>query len=467
MPKRCFALMLAALMLTAAPVFSASAQQALGVRHELPNGLVWLFSEQTNLPLVTINLVIKGGILRDPVGKEGLANLTALLMLQGTKSKNATQIAQEIDFLGAKLTSSGGDDYSSISLTVLKKDLPEGLALVRDILKNPIFPPDELRQKVSQLKAALKSEEDEPGTVAARAFDKRLFGENPYAHPIKGTPEGLFAITRKDVVEFHQKFYRPNNAILAVVGDLTPDEAAKFVAQTFEDWEKASVPPLQLPPPPALNKPEVVVINKDITQANIIWGHLGIDRQNPDYYALQIMDYILGSSGFASRLMNNIREKRGLAYSVSSSFDAGLQPGSVSVSLETKNASASTAVEEVLREIKRLRAEPVTSEELEDAKSYLIGSFPRKIDSLSKRAWILAYVELYGLGLDYPFRYPGLIRGLTPADIQRVAEKYLHPDRYLLVVVGNKAEMPKFDSGTAPPGSMEKKHVPKPTQEPG
>jgi zinc protease len=165
--------------------------------------------------------------------------------------------------------------------------------------------------------------------------------------------------------------------------------------------------------------------------------------------------------------MNNIREKRGLAYSVSSSFDAGLQPGSVSVSLETKNASASTAVEEVLREIKRLRAEPVTSEELEDAKSYLIGSFPRKIDSLSKRAWILAYVELYGLGLDYPFRYPGLIRGLTPADIQRVAEKYLHPDRYLLVVVGNKAEMPKFDSGTAPPGSMEKKHVPKPTQEPG
>jgi len=454
------------LLLAAPPATSgAPTLQALGVRRELPNGLVWLFSEQTNLPLVTINLVVKAGALRDPAGKAGLANLTALLLLQGTKTRNAAQIAREVDFLGARFSSTGGDDYSSISLTVLKKDLDEGLDLFQDILKNPVFAPEELKQKVSQLKAALKSEEDEPGVVAARAFDKRLFGPNPYAHPLKGTPEGLTAITRQDVVEFHRKLYRPNNSILTVVGDLSQDEAGTWVEKIFGSWEAADIPELKIPPAPPLNKPEALIIDKDITQANIIWGHLGMSRQNPDYYAFQVLDYILGASGFASRLMDNIREQRGLVYSVHSSFDAGLQPGSITVTLETKNANAGKAVEQVLKEIQRLRAEPVSPEELEDAKSYLIGSFPRKIDSLSKRAWVMAYVELYGLGLDYPSRYPGLIRGLTAADLQRVAQQYLQPEHYLLVVVGRKTEIPKIDENLTQTGSKEKEHAPRKGQE--
>ena len=212
---------------------------------------------------------------------------------------------------------------------------------------------------------------------------------------------------------------------------------------------------------PPLNERRVVVINKDISQANIILGNLGIARANPDFYALQVMNYILGGGGFASRLLDNIRVNRGLAYSVSSQFDPGLEPGPFVVALETKNPSAGEAVEQVLAEIKRIREEPVTGAELNDAKSYLIGSFPRKMDSLAKRAWLMGYAEFYGLGLDYPWRYPELIRNLTPTDIQKVAQKYLHPDKYLLVVVGKKAEIPPLFGGPPPSGGEEKKDVQK------
>jgi zinc protease len=426
----------------------------------LPNGLVWLFSQQTSLPLVTLNLLIKGGTLLDPPGKEGLANLTALLLNQGTKTRTATQIAQEVDFLGARLKAEGQDDFALLSLTVLKKDLPGGVALFQDVLRNPVFAPEEMRRKVSQLQASFKTDEDEPGVVAARAFDRRLFGPNPYGHPPKGTPQGLAAITPKDLEVFHSRYYRPNNAILSLVGDLSPAEAQKVVTQFFGAWEPAPLPELKLPPPPPLSGTELQVIDKNITQANIIWGHLGMARENPDFYAFQIMNYILGGGGFASRLMDNIRENRGLAYSVGSSFEAGLEPGSFTIILETKNATALVAIEQALKEVERLRSQPVAQAELEDAKSYLIGSFSRKMDSLGKRAWLMSYVELYGLGLDYPWRYAGLIRDLTPVAIQKVAAKYLHPERFLLVVVGNQKEMPNFQQVLTPSGAKENKDVP-------
>ncbi|MEW6388486.1 MAG: pitrilysin family protein [Thermodesulfobacteriota bacterium] len=456
---RFFAGVFLGIWLWVGPVVAGQPVQVLGVRQVLPNGLVWLFSEQTSLPLVTLNLLIKGGTLRDPPGKEGLANLTALLLTQGTKTRTATQIAQEVDFLGARLSAAGQDDFALISLTVLKKDLLAGLTLFKDVLLHPTFAPGEVRRKVSQLQASFKTDEDEPGVVAARAFDRRLFGANPYGHPPKGTPKGLAAITPKDLAEFHSRFYRPNNAILSLAGDLSRKEAEKLVTQFFGAWEPAPLPELKLPAPPPLKGPELEVIDKNITQANIIWGHLGIARGNPDFYAFQVMNYILGGGGFASRLMDNIREKRGLAYSVGSGFDPGLEPGSFTIILETKNATAVVAVEQALKEVERLRTQPVSQTELEEAKSYLIGSFSRKMDSLGKRAGLMGYVELYGLGLDYPWRYADLIRDLTPAAIQKVAAKYLHPDRYLLVVVGNQKEMPNFQPVLSPQGTKEKKDV--------
>jgi len=440
---------------------AAPPAQVLGLREKLPNNLVWLFSEQSGLPLVTLKLLVKAGTLQDPRGKEGLANLTATLLLSGTKTRSATRIAQELDFLGARLSASGGDDFAQLSLTVLKKDLAPGLDLFQDVLLHPVFAPPEVRRQVAEIKAGLKSDEDEPGVVAARTFNKDLFGDFPYGHPIRGTQEGLAAITPRDLAEFNRRYWRPNNAILCVAGDLTLDEAKKWVNKIFGPWPAGEIPVTKLPPAPPLKERRVALVNKDISQANIILGNLGIARANPDFYALQVMNYILGGGGFASRLMENIRVKRGLAYSVSSQFDPGIEPGPFVVALETKNPSAGEAVEQVLAEIKRIREEPVTVAELNDAKSYLIGSFPRKMDSLAKRAWLMGYVEFYGLGLDYPWRYPELIRNLTPADIQKAAQKYLHPDKYLLVVVGKKAEIPPLFGGPPRSGGEEKKDVQK------
>jgi zinc protease len=432
--------------------------QVLGVRQELPSRLVWLFSEQHSLPLVSVKVLINGGVLRDPPGKAGLANLTALLLTQGTKQRSATQIAQEVDFLGARLMAAGSDDYTSVSLTVLKKNLGPGLDLLKDVLFNPAFSSEEIKRKVSQLKASFQTDEDEPGIVASRAFHRRLFGKNPYAHPPKGTPEDLAAIDSKDLVAFHEKFYRPNNAILTIVGDLSPEEAQEWVVKTFGEWKAAPIPDLKVPAPPDLNNTERIIIDKSITQANIIWGSLGITRNNPDFYALQVLNYILGGGGFSSRLMNDIRENRGLAYSVASGFEAGLVPGAFAIDLETKNQSAGEAVTQVIREVEQVRSQPVSATELAEAKSYLIGSFPAKMDSVAKRAAMLAYVEFYNLGLDYPWSYPSLIKNLTPADLQKTAEKYLHPERYLLVVVGKQSEMPALAPSTTPPGDKETKH---------
>lgn len=439
----------------------ASSPQVLGVREKLPNGLVWLFSEQSGLPLVTVKLLIKAGTLQEPQGKEGLANLTAGLLLSGTKKRAAAQIAEELDFLGAKLAAEGGDDFAQLSLTVLKKDLAQGLELLQDVLYYPAFAPPEVSRKVAQIRASLESDEDEPMVVASRTFNKDLFGAFPYGHPVRGTQEGLAAITPQDLVEFHHRYWRPNNAILCVAGDLTLEEAQKWVTQIFGSWPAGEIPLPKLPPVPPLNDRRVVMVNKDISQANIILGNLGISRANPDFYALQVMNYILGGGGFASRLLDNIRVNRGLAYSVSSQFNPGLEPGPFAVALETKNASAREAVEQVLAEIKRIREDPVSVTELADAKSYLIGSFPRKMDALSKRAWLMGYAEFYGLGLDYPWRYPELIRNLTAADIQKAAWKYLHPDRFLLVVVGKKSEIPSLFGDTPRSGEEEKKDVQK------
>jgi zinc protease len=443
-------------LLWSSAALGAPAPQVLGTRQEMPNHLVWLFSRQAELPLVTLELLIKAGTLQEPPGKAGLANLTASLLVNGTKTRTSAKIAEELDFMGARLAAGGGDDFATVSLTVLKKDLGPALELLKDILMNPVFPAAEVQRKAKQFQAALASEEDEPMVVAGRAFNKDLYGAFPYGHPVLGTPQGLSAITRNDLVEFHRKYYRPNNAVLSLVGDLTPEEAEQWVTKTFGAWSQAPIPAAKLPPIPPLTQRKVVVIDKDISQANIILGNLGIARSNPDFYAIQVMNYILGGGGFASRLMDDIRVNRGLAYSVSSSFSPGLAPGPFIVSLETKNATAGEAITQVVEQLRRIRTQPVTAEELKDAKSYLIGSFPRKMDSMSKRAWLLGYVEVYGLGLDYPWRYPGLIEHLTPADIPKVADKYLHPENYLLVVVGKKSAMTSLP-GEAPSQNKEEK----------
>jgi zinc protease len=251
----------------------------------------------------------------------------------------------------------------------------------------------------------------------------------------------LAKITPNEVLSFHHLYYRPNNAILTLVGDLTLEEAKALAEEFFSPWEPGEPPPAPPSPQPQQSRPTVVKINKDITQANIVLGLMGLARSNPDFYAMQLLNYIVGGGGFTSRLMDNIRENRGLAYNVHSSFEPGLVPGPFAVDLETKNASGGEAVAEVLRELNRIREELVSDQELADAKAYLIGSLPMKMDSNAKRAALLGYVEMFGLGLDYPWRYPEIINAVTKDDLLQAARKYLDPAQFVLVVVGRQPEI--------------------------
>jgi zinc protease len=223
-----------------------------------------------------------------------------------------------------------------------------------------------------------------------------------------------------------------------VVGDVTEQEVVALIAESFKGWNPSGSAAAAPTTPPAIEKTRVIAIDKDITQANVVMGHVGINRENPDYYAVSLMNYILGGGGFSSRLMDNIRDNRGLAYSVYSAFAAQKQPGAFRVEVQTKNESTNEAVGEILKEIRRMQAELVSERELADAKAYLTGSFPLRMDTSGKIAGILTSVELFNLGIDYPQKYPALINAVTREDVQRVARKYLLPDRMVVVVVANQ-----------------------------
>jgi len=427
---------LAAVFLRPLPADAAPAAK----RIVTDNGMTVLIQEAHSIPVVNIQVIIKAGSIRDPEDKAGLAHLTAALLDEGTATRSSVQIADAIDFIGGDLSTGASDDYATASLRVLKKDLPTGLELLSDVLIHPSFPESELDRKRQETLGALLAQEDQPEEVADKAFDEIVFGPNPYHRPVEGTPATLPAIRREDVVQFYTDLYRPNNTIMAIVGDITEAEVREGLKTYFDAWERKPVSPPVISPAGPLSRPVVKLIDKDLTQANIIMGHLGIDRKNPDYYAVTVMNYILGGGGFSSRLMKDIRDNQGLAYSIGSHFEASTYPGSFSVSLQTRNAAAQRAIDGVLSEIRRIRTAPVTDQEMEETKAFLIGSFPLRLDTSSKIANFLAQVEYYGLGLDYADRYPKLIGTVKKADVQRVAQKYLDPDHLALVVVAKQSE---------------------------
>jgi zinc protease len=402
----------------------------------LPNGLVVLHSEDHSLPFVTLELLINAGSRRDPPGQEGLANLAAEGLLLGTSGHTLAVINEELDFMGASLSASSGRDYATLSLRFLKKDLERALSLFMEVLTKPTFPDEEIEREVAKTLAALKSEEDQPGEVAGKAFQKALFLASPYGHPVIGTRESLQKIGREAIFNFYRTWYHPNNCILAVVGDVSPEEVGQRLVPRFETIESAKIPP-EIFNLSFAGGPETITINRDISQANIIIGNAGISRDNHDFYAVSVMNYILGGGGFASRLTEEIRNKRGLAYSVESFFDTGKYPGSFQIVLQTKNLSASEAISLGRQQMELIQKEPVSDKELEGAKKYLVGSFPLRLDTQSKLGAFLLQVQYYGLGLDYPEQYPSLIQSVTKEDILRVARKYLHPEKSVLVVVGN------------------------------
>lgn len=417
-------------------------------RTVLPNRLVLLVAEEHSLPFITVELLLRSGSRQDPPGQEGLARLAARGLLLGTSKRKAEEINRAVDFMGASLSAVAGSDYAALNLRVLKKDMEKGLDLFMEMLTDPVFPPEEIKREVEKTEAEIKSAEDQPDAVAEKAFRKELF-RSAYGHPVEGTKESLSRLTRDAVAGFYRAHYLPNNAVLVVVGDITSAEVKEKLLPRLEAWKPGVVAEARFRS--AFSQgPKTVTIDRPVTQANVVMGHAGVSRDNPDYYALSVMNYILGGGGESARLFDEIRVKRGLAYAVASFFDPHRYPGSFQVILQTKNASAREAIGIAREQMEAIRRKPVKKNELARAKKYLIGSFPMRVETQRRLADFLAQVEYYGLGLDYPGRYPALIGSVTRSKVQDVARRYLHPDQCIVVVVADLKEAGLAPSGGTP-----------------
>ena len=321
-----------------------------------------------------------------------------------------------------------------LSLQVLRKDLDAGLDLLADVLLRPAFHPDELVRQRESVLATLRSQEDDPTTVAQKAFQRTLFGDTPYGHPVDGTTESVATLTRADVQHFYASYYRPAGAAIVVVGDVSADEIRPALMRAFGAWDGTPPPPFVYPPftpPPA----QTIHIDRPVTQAGIVIGDLGVARDNPDYETMQVMNYILGGGGFSSRLMDNIRTQAGLAYSVGSFFAAGKSPGPFEIIMQTKNASVSDAITRARQEVEPSATprSPTTSWRRPSATSP--AAIPLRLDSNAKIADFIAQTWFYGLGLNYADVYIKRVNAVTGDDVTRVARQYLRPERFIEVVV--------------------------------
>jgi zinc protease len=404
------------------------------------NGITVLVLEQHFLPIVEIHALIKTGSVQDPPDKAGLANLVASLLDEGTTTRTSKQLAEQIDFVGGALEAKASEDFTTASARVLKKDIDLGFTLLADMLQHPAFSKQEFDRVRTQLLGEMASDNDDPGQIAMKAFNQLVFHGHPYRWPVNGTEDTLHKIALADVQAFYGREYSPSQVILTIVGDITLEQATALTQTHFGAWKKGAATTRNMKPPSPVERRTVQLIEKDLTQSTIVLGHGGLPRTHPDFYSVTVMNYILGAGGFSSRLMDSIRDKQGLAYGIMSHFDARLMPGSFWVNLQTKTETTNQAITGVLSEIKSIRDTPVSDQELAEAKSYLIGSFPLRFDSTAKLAKVLAQVEFYGLGFEYFSDYQKWIDRVTKEDVQRVAKQYLDPKRYALVVVGNIAK---------------------------
>jgi zinc protease len=430
----------------------ASNASALEIKRvQLSNGAALLVSEQHQLPMVTMSIAFDAGARRDPAGKEGLATLTAQSMMEGTKALSTDDFNEKVDFMGSSISIDPSRDYSLASFTSLKKYQGNTLHLLAQILQDPGLRDADIIRKQAEQIADIKSNEEEPGYAANVAFTRMIFGDSPYGHPVSGFSDAVAKLKPDDVRDFYHQYYKLGSAVVAVAGDVNADEIKATLEKELNSPQGRVTP--QSAPAAQTVAPGIhpQLIDRNVAQANIYMGFNGIARANPDYYKLQVMNYILGGGGFASRLMKVVRSKAGLAYSIGSGFQAGKFPGAFVIALQTKNASANEAVRLILQQMHEIQQSPVSVAELDSAKRYMIGSFPLKLDRQSEIVGFMLEVEIYGLGLDYAERYPKIISAITAAEVQAVAQKYLHPNAIDLVAVANMSQAKINLAGAATP----------------
>ncbi len=406
----------------------------------LKNGLqVWLV-EDHKLPLAAMSLVVQAGSDHDPLAQPGVATMTADMMDEGTKTRTTLQISDELDALGASLGANANLDGSFVSLRTLSKNLGKALAIYTDVIAHPIFPEKEFERLKKQRLASLVQQRDQPAAIASNAFNYILYGSgNPYGNNTGGTEKSLQAMTWKDLVQFYQSYYHPNNATLIVVGDAKLPEIVPMLEEGLEDWQQGQIPPFSVAQPPAVTERRIYLIDKPgAPQSEIRIGYPALARSTPDYFPVMVMNRMLGGQ-FTSRINLNLRERHGYTYGATSSFRflKGIGPFVAGGGIVTEKTDS--AIVECLHEIDLMRDKGMTADELAYSKKGAIGGFALTFETPVQIAGALQNIVLYGLPDDYYNRYLQNIDAVSVADVGRVASKYLDTNHMAVVVVGDLA----------------------------
>jgi zinc protease len=407
----------------------------------LPNGLRLILLEKHDLPTVTLSARVNAGSYQDPDGEAGLAAMVARMLEEGTRTHSNAEISAALEQVGASFGAAAGRENTSASLQSLSRYTAELLPLYAELLASPAFPTERLEQERSRALIELKEEEDDAATVARKAFGKLVYGAHPGARPASGTEETVRAFSREALERFHRRYYRPDAVTLVAVGDFRTAELLSRLTEVFGAWKAEGS--LEKSPLPAIARQQDVRserLTMDKAQTQIVLGHLGVTRGNPDYLALKVLDTILGEGvggGFTARIPYQLRDVQGLAYGVGSSItrSAAKEPGLFVAALGTEPKNEQKAVAALLAEIRKIRAAPVTAIELKEAESYLAHSYVFDFQTNAQLAGYLDAVQYYGLGYNYRRDFVARIGKITQADVLRVAQRYLDPQHYTLVVV--------------------------------
>ena len=404
------------------------------------NGLTVVMIEDKRLPLVSFRLALRTGDAHDPKELPGLMDMLTGLLTEGTESRTSRKIADEVARLGATLQAGANSDYTTIAASSLASFQEEILELMADVVLRPVFPENEVELAKQNTKESLKQQRAQPSFLANEMVAKVMFGDHPYSVTAP-TPEAVDAVTRERVVNFHEAKFVPNNAVLVVAGDVERDSTLKRIETLFSGWTQGDVTGDHFPSPPSRTSRSAYVIDRPgSSQANIIIANTGIKRTSPDYFPMLLMHTVIGANA-SSRLFMNLREEKGYTYGAYSSLDARRTAGTFRATAEVRTPVTRDSLKEFFYELNRIRTEPVSEKEITDAKSYLTGVFPIRLETQEGLIDQLVQIKMFGLPDDYLEIYRNRVQAVTVEQIQEVAQKYVKPDEAAIVIVGDGAQV--------------------------
>ena len=424
----------------------------------LPNGLTVIAKANHTSPTVSLLVAARTGAFHDPPERDGTAALCARVMDRGTSKRSADVIADDLDGRGASLSVIAGRHQMALAATCLADDFEPVLALVADVARHPAFADREIATRRETLITSIRQEEDNPATVAGDAFARALYGNHPYARKVRGSVAAIEAIRRQDLVRFHQKGFDPATMTVIVVGDVIDELAVAAITKLFSDWAPVTKatgdkPALNVPDPvrPAARQlVSVPMMNK--AQADVVYGFVGVKRSDPDYVAISVMNNALGQYAIGGRLGDSIRERQGMAYYVYSSLDATFGPGPFSIRAGVAAANVERTIASIDEELNAVIKHGFTTREIDESKSYMIGSLPRQLETNAAIASFLLNAETFGLGLDYDERLPALIKAVTNEQAAAAATRLFDPLKATIAVAGPwaapSAEIARATEGT-------------------